>query len=183
MTVTANEVAPVKKPKHNTTRPSLKIYQPKRCIVVEEIKTEDGEEYITKGSNLNCGACGGHLGSLTSDLLFPFTVNDLKSRIKDSQIIINSGGLRCKRKICRALLFPELTDIVFTSFENFKKVQTDDKEKQQKVFDAWAKTAKKKNRVAKRKAMLLKVYMFFRKITTWITKPIINLFARLKTTG
>lgn len=101
----------------------LKIIQPKQCIVVETVELKDGIETIKKGSQLNCGACGGSLGIMQADLEFPFTLQDFKSRIEHINFITGKFGLKCKRSSCRALLFTDLTKLVFTTFENFKTSQ------------------------------------------------------------
>ncbi len=101
----------------------LKVLQPKHCIVIENVEITDGKETIKKGSQLNCGACGGSLGIMNADLDFPFTLQDFKSRITYINFSTGKFGLKCKRSSCRALLFTDLTKLVFTTFENFKTSQ------------------------------------------------------------
>jgi len=101
----------------------LKIIQPKSCIVVETVELKDGTETIKKGSQLNCGACGGSLGVMKADLDFPFTLKDFKSRVENINFITGAFGFKCKASQCRAILFTDLTKLVFTTFENFKASQ------------------------------------------------------------
>jgi len=101
----------------------LKIIQPKHCIVIETVEFNDGIETIKKGSQLNCGACGGSLGVMNADLEFPFTLKDFKSRVEYINFMTGTFGLKCKARSCRAILFTDLTKLVFTTFENFKASQ------------------------------------------------------------
>lgn len=103
---------------------TLKIIQPKACIVLENVQIDtDGNETIKKHSALNCGACGGYLGTMTSDIGFPFALSDFKSRISNIGFSTGKYGLKCNKKKCRAILFTDLTKIVFTTKDNFRNTQ------------------------------------------------------------
>ena len=173
-TITAKTSTPtLKQPlKKAFVRKDLEVYQPKRCLIVEKLKTENGVSKILKGSHLNCGACGGHVGMVTGELTFPFTLNDLKSRLKYSRLLFTSRIVKCQKKKCNAILFNDLSQIDFVSFDNYKSLQLSAKKDQEKVAEAYIRTLKANRRKARREAFILKLYSFFKNPIRFI----INLF-------
>lgn len=143
---------------------SLKIFQPKRCIIVEHIDVEDGYETIRKGSTLNCGACGGYIGTMQASLEFPFTLHQFKSRVQDINFKTGKFGLICGRRSCKAHLFTNLKDLVFTTFDNFRKTQEVVMEESKKYLKEY----NRKMKIQNHKNKLLRLYMKIRKPFRWI---------------
>lgn len=157
-------------------RKHLQIYQPMRCIVVEKLEVEDGVSVIRKGSHLNCGVCGGSVGIMNGEIDFPFSIFQLKSRLTHSQLYIKNH-IRCNRKDCRALIFPDVKKVEFVSFENFKKLQLEAREKTQKSYSKtlskMASEQKKelqKTKTLKRWRKVQKIIRWFRNLFTWRNK-------------
>jgi len=138
--------ANVPTPKANPN--SILVVAPKVTLVVGDYEKREDVEVAKKDSFIYCGGCGGKVGRLTKDLLFPFSVFDFMTTCADQKFNLSDEGLRCKRRKCNRKIITGLTNIVFTPLEIFSTIQAEElKAYQSEAIAAYVERLKKNQEV------------------------------------